>query len=50
MLERHINQYGCAPKQVAVDGGYASKDNLDKAKLIRMANVSRHQILNASQI
>ena len=32
MLDRHINRYGCAPKQLAVDGGYASKDNLVKAK------------------
>ena len=26
MLERHVRQYGRASKQLAVDGGYASKD------------------------
>jgi len=43
MLERHINQYGCAPKQVAVDGGYASKDNLDKAKACGVEDVAFHK-------
>lgn len=43
MLERHINQYGCAPKQVAVDGGYASKDNLDKAKACGVEHVAFHK-------
>ena len=43
MLERHINQYGCAPKQVAVDGGYASKDNLDKAKTCGIKDVAFHK-------
>ena len=32
MLDRHIENYGCAPRQLAVDGGYASKDNLAEAK------------------
>ena len=32
MLDRHIENYGEAPRQLAVDGGYASKDNLDAAK------------------
>ena len=32
MLDRHIQHYGCAPRQLAVDGGYASKDNLAEAK------------------
>ncbi|WP_419622005.1 hypothetical protein, partial [Thiolapillus sp.] len=26
MLNRHIQHYGKAPRQMAVDGGYASKD------------------------
>ena len=32
MLDRHINLYGDAPRQMAADGGYASKDNLKQAK------------------
>jgi len=32
MLDRHIENYGRAPRQLAVDGGYASKDNLAEAK------------------
>jgi IS5 family transposase len=43
MLERHSNQYGRAPKQVAVDGGYASKDNLDKAKACGVEDVAFHK-------
>jgi transposase, IS5 family len=43
MLERHINQYGCAPKQLAVDGGYASKDNLEKAKGCGVEDVAFHK-------
>jgi len=43
MPERHINQYRCAPKQVAVDGGYASKDNLDKAKESGIKDVAFHK-------
>lgn len=43
MLQRHINQYGCAPKQVAVDGGYASKDNLAKAKACGVEDVAFHK-------
>jgi IS5 family transposase len=43
MLERHINHYGCAPKQLAVDGGYASKDNLEKAKGCGVVDVAFHK-------
>jgi IS5 family transposase len=43
MLERHINIYGCAPKQVAADGGYASKDNLDEAKVCGIEDVAFHK-------
>jgi len=32
MLDRHIENYSEAPRQLAVDGGYANKDNLDAAK------------------
>ena len=43
MLERHINRYGCAPKQLAVDGGYANKDNLEKAKGCGVEDVAFHK-------
>ena len=43
LLERHINHYGCAPKQLAVDGGYASKDNLEKAKGCGVEDVAFHK-------
>jgi IS5 family transposase len=32
MLQRHKENYGQAPRQCSVDGGYASQDNLDDAK------------------
>lgn len=32
MLDRHIEQYGKAPRQMAADGGYASRENLLEAK------------------
>jgi IS5 family transposase len=32
MLERHIDRFGCAPRQVAADGGYATGLNLRQAK------------------
>jgi IS5 family transposase len=32
MLERHIDRFGCAPRQVAADGGYATGLNLMQAK------------------
>ena len=32
MLDRHIELYGKPPRQMAADGGYASKENLTEAK------------------
>ncbi len=32
MLERHIEKFGAAPRQVAADGGYASGANLEAVK------------------
>jgi IS5 family transposase len=29
MLDRHIARCGTPPRQIAADGGYASRDNLD---------------------
>ncbi len=43
MLERHIKQYGNAPKDLATDGGYASIENLNKAKGLGVQNVAFHK-------
>jgi IS5 family transposase len=43
MLERHIKQYGKAPKDLATDGGYASLANLNKAKGLGVQNVAFHK-------
>ena len=43
MLERHIKQYGKAPRQMAADGGYASKDNLEKAKALNVNDMVFHK-------
>ena len=43
MLDRHIDNYGQAPRQLAVDGGYASKANLDKAKALGVEDVAFHK-------
>lgn len=43
MLERHIAQYGKAPRQSAADGGYASTDNLAYAKAAGVADVAFHK-------
>jgi IS5 family transposase len=43
MLERHIECYGRAPRQVAVDGGYASRENLKGAKGLGVADVAFHK-------
>jgi IS5 family transposase len=40
MLERQQEIYGRMPRQVAADGGYASKDNLAKAKEAGIKDVS----------
>ena len=40
MLERQQEMYGRMPRQVAADGGYASKDNLAQAKLVGIKDVS----------
>jgi IS5 family transposase len=40
MLDRHIKHYGKAPRQMAADGGYASLDNLHKAKARQVKDVA----------
>jgi IS5 family transposase len=43
MLERHIENYGRAPRQMAADGGYASIDNLREAKRLQVKDVAFHK-------
>ncbi len=43
MVDRHIEHYGKAPRQVAADGGYASKENLDRAKQRDITDVAFHK-------
>jgi hypothetical protein len=43
MLERHTNHYGCVPEQVAVESGYASKDDLDKDRENGIKDVALHE-------
>ena len=41
MLDRHIDQYGKAPRQMAADGGYASVENLREAKATSLTTSPR---------
>jgi IS5 family transposase len=43
MLERHIAVYGVAPRQVAADGGYASRENLRQAKARGVRDMAFHK-------
>lgn len=43
MLERHIENYGRAPRQMAADGGYASIENLREAKKLQVKDVAFHK-------
>lgn len=43
MLDRHIENYGKAPRQVAADGGYASVENLREAKARQVEDVAFHK-------
>ncbi len=43
MLERHIDNFGVAPRQMAADGGYASRDNLQEAKALQVKDVVFHK-------
>jgi len=43
MLERHIENYGKAPRQMAADGGYASLENLHEAKAHQVEDVVFHK-------
>jgi transposase, IS5 family len=43
MLERHVAVWGAAPRQVAADGGYASRDNLAQAKARGVRDMAFHK-------
>jgi IS5 family transposase len=43
MLDRHIEQYGKAPRQMAADGGYASIENLRTAKALEVEDMAFHK-------
>ena len=43
MLERHIDYYGKAPRQMAADGGYASTGNLATAKALNVKDMAFHK-------
>lgn len=43
MLDRHIAQYGKAPRQMAADGAYASVLNLSEAKAREVKDVAFHK-------
>jgi len=43
MLQRHIENYGKAPRQMAADGGYASTENLREAKALKVKDVAFHK-------
>ena len=43
MLDRHIEHYGKAPRQMAADGGYASTQNLIEAKACQVQDVAFHK-------
>ena len=43
MLERHIELHGTPPRQMACDGGYASLDNLNRAKAMGVHDVAFHK-------
>ena len=43
MLARHIECYGRAPRQAAVDGGYAGRENLKGAKGLGVEDVAFHK-------
>ncbi len=43
MLERHEAIYGSLPVDLATDGGYATRENLDDAKSMGIAHVAFHK-------
>jgi IS5 family transposase len=48
LLERHQAHYGQPPKQLAADGGYASRANLRAAKALGVTHVAFHKRVGLS--
>lgn len=48
LLERHETQYGRPPRQLAADGGYASRANLTGAKQLGVKHVAFHKRVGLS--
>ena len=42
-LERHIARHGEAPRQLAADGGFATRDNLSQAKARGIRDMAFHK-------
>ena len=43
MLDRHLARCGTPPRQMAADGGYASRDNLEQAKARGVNDIAFHK-------
>jgi transposase, IS5 family len=43
MLDRHVARCGAPPRQIAADGGYASRGNLEAAKARGVSDVAFHK-------
>jgi len=43
LLQRHVDRYGQAPRDLAADGGYASRANLANAKSLGVSHVAFHK-------
>jgi IS5 family transposase len=43
MLQRHIGIWGQAPRQAAADGGFASRENLHRAKHLGVCDMAFHK-------
>lgn len=43
LIEAHQNLYSCVPETTIADGGYASRDNIDKGKALGIKRVGFHK-------
>jgi IS5 family transposase len=48
LLRRHKRLFGQAPERIAADGGYASAENLEQAKLLGVDSVAFDKRINLS--
>jgi IS5 family transposase len=42
-LERHVGLFGSAPRQACFDGGFASRDNVQRAKALGVEDIAFHR-------